>query len=397
MREDKLKRSWLLAIIFIWGLSISGIAQVTYETKNVDGSWADAANWINAPDNPVPYTISNGNNDTYTIKGKITVNNSLTIEKGTLTVNDTLIIKGNLSLGNNADMQINEDAVVIVYGDVTIENKVEIATDSYFVIMGDFNKTGSQNQGSFSSTDSPSNVYIGGTVNVPGDWSSDTDGVFNCDGVQDHDDSGCNYGNGDDLTDDPIVDVIGDNCTEPIAIETIEAVGNPYSQGGTIEILLTASTPAGSNITDYTWKGPGGFTQSSVASGDVTRSSATSSMSGWYVVTVRNDAYCVQQDSVQVEVNSCISPSLNNPGDQSACDTYTLPAITGTNLSGNEAYYTATNGGGTKYAAGNVVTSSTTLYIYDANGTCSSETSIEITVTKSPTTGSIFVPDSSIF
>jgi hypothetical protein len=37
MREDKLKRSWLLAIIFIWGLSISGIAQVTYETKNVDG------------------------------------------------------------------------------------------------------------------------------------------------------------------------------------------------------------------------------------------------------------------------------------------------------------------------------------------------------------------------
>ena len=78
-------------------------------------------------------------------------------------------------------------------------------------------------------------------------------------------------------------------------------------------------------------------------------------------------------------------------------DTYTLPAITGTNLSRNEAYYTATNGTGTKYAAGDVLTSSTTLYIYDAKGTCSSETSIEITVTKSPTTGSIFVPDSSTF
>lgn len=395
MRGNNVRRSWLLAIIFILGLSINSIAQTNYETKNVDGSWADASNWINEPGDPVPYTISNKNDDEYIINGKITVNNSLTIEKGTLTVNsnDTLIVKGDLYLGNNADMQINEGAVVIVYGDVSIDNKVDIATDSYFVIMGDFNKTGSGNQGSFTSTDSPSNVYIGGTVNVPGDWSSDPDGVFNCDGVQDHDDSGCNYGNGDDLIDDPIVDIIGDNCTEPITIESIEAIGNPYSQGETIEILLTATTPSGTNITDYTWEGPDGFSQSSAASGDVTRSSATSSMSGWYVVTVSNDAYCVQQDSIQVDVASCVSPILNNPGDQTACDAFTLPAISGSNLSGTEAYYTATNGGGTRYVAGDVLTSTTTLYIYDANGSCSSEVSFQLTVTQSPTTGGIYHPD----
>ena len=56
---------------------------------------------------------------------------------------------------------------------------------------------------------------------------------------------------------------------------------------------------------------------------------------------------------------------------QILCDAFTFPIITGTNLTGNEAYYTAPNGGGTMYLAGATVnftdfaTYPVTLYIYD--------------------------------
>ena len=74
---------------------------------------------------------------------------------------------------------------------------------------------------------------------------------------------------------------------------------------------------------------------------------------------------------------------------QVACDTYTLPAITGTNLTGNESYYDATNGGGTQYLSGAAITTPgvTTLYIYDATGTtpnCFDEDTFTVTINPLP-------------
>ena len=66
---------------------------------------------------------------------------------------------------------------------------------NYFIVYGDFNKTGSSNQGSFTSDDSPSNVFIGGTIDVPGGWADDPGDVFNCSGTGYVGTEGCNWGN----------------------------------------------------------------------------------------------------------------------------------------------------------------------------------------------------------
>ncbi len=91
---------------------------------------------------------------------------------------------------------------------------------------------------------------------------------------------------------------------------------------------------------------------------------------------------CSDEEQFTITINS--TPIINNPGNQASCDSYTLPSITGTNLSGNQAYYTATAGGGTKYVAGQTISNSMTLYIYDTNGSCSDQENFTITITASP-------------
>lgn len=96
---------------------------------------------------------------------------------------------------------------------------------------------------------------------------------------------------------------------------------------------------------------------------------------------------CFDEQTFDVTIN--IAPVLDPLNNQVACDSYTLPAITGTNLSGNEAYYDATNGGGTQYNAGDNITTvgTTTLYIYDETGTtpnCFDELTVDITINPSP-------------
>lgn len=78
------------------------------------------------------------------------------------------------------------------------------------------------------------------------------------------------------------------------------------------------------------------------------------------------------------------TPVITDIPDQTVCGSYVLPAITGTNLTGNEAYYTGSGGTGTQYNTGDSITSTVTLYLYDATGTlpnCTDEESFLITVT----------------
>ncbi len=66
--------------------------------------------------------------------------------------------------------------------------------------------------------------------------------------------------------------------------------------------------------------------------------------------------------------------------------TYTLPDITGTKLSGNEAYYTQPDGEGTAYAEADALKYTdfsrypVTLYVYDASVHCSDQQSFELTI-----------------
>jgi gliding motility-associated-like protein len=78
-------------------------------------------------------------------------------------------------------------------------------------------------------------------------------------------------------------------------------------------------------------------------------------------------------------------PVINDPGNVSACQSYTLLPITGANLTGNEAYYTGPNGTGTQFLPGQVITSTITLFAYAGSGSCSDQEQFTITITPPPT------------
>lgn len=78
-------------------------------------------------------------------------------------------------------------------------------------------------------------------------------------------------------------------------------------------------------------------------------------------------------------------------------NSYTLPAIMGSNLTGNERYYTQTNGGGTVYQAGDVIqfvdfpNYPVSLFAFDAMACSSPEISFELTLTNAGANADIFV------
>ncbi len=80
---------------------------------------------------------------------------------------------------------------------------------------------------------------------------------------------------------------------------------------------------------------------------------------------------CFAQDTFKV--NIVAQPRLDTIVNVQVCSSYILPALSGTGLSGNEAYYTAPNGGGTKYLPGQSIAGDLRLYAFDRITTCTSE------------------------
>ncbi|MEL1245310.1 choice-of-anchor L domain-containing protein [Flavobacterium sp. DGU11] len=75
------------------------------------------------------------------------------------------------------------------------------------------------------------------------------------------------------------------------------------------------------------------------------------------------------------------SPVVVTPGDQSACDSYTLPAL----ILGN--YFTGAAGTGTMLNAGDAVTATQTIYVYAQSGStpnCTAEDTFVVTITPTP-------------
>ena len=101
------------------------------------------------------------------------------------------------------------------------------------------------------------------------------------------------------------------------------------------------------------------------------------------LVTIR----VIYQNDLQI--NLCITQAgsgtgctnqIDPPQDINACEQYILPPITGTDLSGNQAYYSGGGGTGTMYAPGEIIDISSILFAYDSDGTCSTEESFEILI-----------------
>jgi gliding motility-associated-like protein len=109
-----------------------------------------------------------------------------------------------------------------------------------------------------------------------------------------------------------------------------------------------------------------------------------------FTLTV-TDTKCTRTDDVVVTVN--LLPDITPQPNVFVCDSYTLPGITGSNLTGNQAYYTGPGGTGTQYVAGTNLSSGSfasypvTIYIYDQTGTnpnCFDESSFELSIGATP-------------
>ncbi|REE24778.1 gliding motility-associated-like protein [Winogradskyella pacifica] len=89
---------------------------------------------------------------------------------------------------------------------------------------------------------------------------------------------------------------------------------------------------------------------------------------------------CSNESSFDVTITG--APNVDTIADQDVCSDYTLPALTDGN------YFTSTNGTGSQLNAGEIISTTQTIYIYSQTGTspniCSNESSFEITVSGNP-------------
>ncbi len=95
-----------------------------------------------------------------------------------------------------------------------------------------------------------------------------------------------------------------------------------------------------------------------------------------------DEIYCWFKDKCYGEPDLCDIDVYDLP-DTTVCESYTLPPVPGQNLTLLAGYFTAPDGGGTKYAPGTIISSTKTLYIYDEADTgsdCQDQESFTITV-----------------
>ncbi|MBF8151633.1 hypothetical protein ITJ86_17190, partial [Winogradskyella sp. F6397] len=89
---------------------------------------------------------------------------------------------------------------------------------------------------------------------------------------------------------------------------------------------------------------------------------------------------CSNESSFEITITG--APNVDTLSDQNVCSTYTLPTLT------NGNYFTGSNGTGTQLNAGELISTTQTIYIYNnigtAPNTCSNESSFIVTVSGTP-------------
>lgn len=94
-------------------------------------------------------------------------------------------------------------------------------------------------------------------------------------------------------------------------------------------------------------------------------------------------AGCTDQDSFELTVN--IRPQIFAPiGQRYLCDTFSLPALIGSDLTGNEVMSTQPFGQGDTLSPGHIIADSMTVYIYGGKEGCRVEDSLELFINAQP-------------
>lgn len=157
-------------------------------------------------------------------------------------------------------------------------------------------------------------------------------------------------------------------CSPPVTNYSI----TQCSGVGSFDLFTQITNPLLSH--NGSWTGP-----SVLQNGFNGTFSTATNINGLYTYTIDGGANC--PDSIAtVQVQLVTAPNINPLGPIAACDSYTLPTITGTGLSGNQHYYTGPNGTGTIIANGSTITTSQTIYMFDGTAGCSDNEQVVITI-----------------
>lgn len=196
---------YFLLFLLLFGAKQPLLCQGYTSSKNYTGFWETPETWT--PTWTSPRTIKISQN--ITIQGYIKTAGDLSFDKGKLTVLDTLIIAGYLKIGEDTQIILKENAILIVLGSVIVaddDGKIKVGAGAYFVIGGDFLVTKGEDLDEFSSKDSPPKIFIEGDIRPSKIKDDDNDyASLNCKNAQNpYLNSGCTYGNFVDFAADPL-------------------------------------------------------------------------------------------------------------------------------------------------------------------------------------------------
>ncbi len=240
--------NYFLLLTAIFTMSEVALAQET-SLDNYYGSWEDNSSWSGGWTDGTPETLGlPETNANITIRGYIEVATAPAPAPGSgdvltfssnkdaydFIVNDTLVVYGDVDFANKAmNLRLGTGAVFIVFGNLKMNNKIDIASSGTLVVTGNFNKTGSQ--GSFTGS---GNVYAGS-------YSGDAESTLDAgDG-----DSSFPLGQ---LSDDgfgDIEDFIGSGGSSPLPVELLRPL-SATAVNGTVK--LTWSTASELNNAYFT-------------------------------------------------------------------------------------------------------------------------------------------------
>lgn len=357
MKYSKNKFILLLGFAFFLSKQIS-FSQYSSKEKN-KGDWESASTWN--PVWPNPQTFVNGIN--ININGYVTVNGSLTFSgaNGNLVINDTLVIKGDLTLGDHNDLQINNTGVLIVWGNLTVTRRADVAANGYLIVTNDVIKNGQYAEGSISSNQNPAKVFVGGVIPSALTNGNTNYPALDCTKQNVYPNSGCSYGNLYDLANTPVFNFYRSTCT--ITTPTVSTSGpSTFCPGGNVTLTSSAGT-------SYLW-----------SDGSVSKS-ITVLTSGSYFVRVTDSKLCLSAPSETVMVN--VLPTPSKPVVTPAGPVELCPGEFTTLTTGTASAYAWTNGESTQ----SIQVNSTGTYRVKVTGVngCVSEYSDTVMVTVNQT------------
>jgi len=159
------------------------------------------------------------------------------------------------------------------------------------------------------------------------------------------------------------------------AIPTVTATNDgPICIGGTFNL-----GEIGGDAVSWAWSSSGGAT---ITANTDQSPIVTGAVDGEVFTVVITDANTCT-NSANTAISVIQSPVLDAITDVVNCGPYTLPAITGTNLTGSEAYYDNSIASGGAQITG-PITSTQTVWVYDGIATCEDEISFQVTINPLP-------------